>query len=230
MSIETIHWHTLHPRFLGPQSRVLDLGANYGSFTRAIVERFGCICVAVEPSPKPYESIPVTDRISKHQLVVAPTPGENAFHLRENSTASSLYQKDRDQQTIMVKGVSLEQLLRDLGWDSLDLLKCDIEGTEIDVLEATGDECLRSIKQMTIEFHDFCGKVPQEKVKETLRRLDRLGFSSVQMSGVGHQDTWLINRELCKISSHEFLYIKWFLRNWFGLRRVTGRLICSKLR
>jgi hypothetical protein len=28
--IETIYDHTVHPRYLGAQSQVLDLGANYG--------------------------------------------------------------------------------------------------------------------------------------------------------------------------------------------------------
>jgi hypothetical protein len=44
--IETIYDHTVHPRYLGPQSEVLDLGANYGLFAKAITARFGCRRVA----------------------------------------------------------------------------------------------------------------------------------------------------------------------------------------
>lgn len=52
LGIETIHWHTLHPRFLNERSRVIDLGANFGWFARKIVRRFGCTVEAVEPSPE----------------------------------------------------------------------------------------------------------------------------------------------------------------------------------
>ena len=205
---------------------MLDLGAHYGLFAHKIVDRFDCGCVAVEPSPEPFEGIPATGRISKFNLAIVAEPGEYRFHVREQSTASALSQRDKSDhhQPIMVKGVSLEQFLRDLGWDGVDLMKCDIEGAEIDVLAATSDECLSSIKQMSIEFHDFCGITPQEVVEQTLRRLEGLGFSYVRMSRVGHQDTWLINRKLCVISSVELLYIRTIVRNWFGLRRVVSRL------
>ena len=46
--IETIEDHTIHTRFLSSNSRVLDLGANRGSFSKAMITRFGCQCVAVE--------------------------------------------------------------------------------------------------------------------------------------------------------------------------------------
>jgi len=44
--IETIQDHTVHPRYLGAQSQVLDLGANYGLFAKAITAR-----LAADASP-----------------------------------------------------------------------------------------------------------------------------------------------------------------------------------
>lgn len=49
MRSEQVHWPSLLPGYLGPESKVLDLGANRGEFARAIVKRFDCHCVAVEP-------------------------------------------------------------------------------------------------------------------------------------------------------------------------------------
>ena len=69
--IETIHDHTVHPRYLDAQSQVLDLGANYGLFAKAITARFGCRCVAVEPSPEPFAAIAETPLISKLQAAAA---------------------------------------------------------------------------------------------------------------------------------------------------------------
>src|SRR6266478_756047 len=72
MSVETIYWHTLHPKFLNKDSRVIDLGANHGRFSKAIVERFGCRCHAIEASPRVYENMICDERIEKFNLAIAP--------------------------------------------------------------------------------------------------------------------------------------------------------------
>lgn len=153
--------------------------------------------------------------------------GEFFLNVSESSTASSLYRTDgaNHQHTQPVAGETLELLLSTLGWSGCDLIKMDIEGAEIEVLRTTSDACLASIKQFTIEFHDFCGLTPIEDVKNTLQRLKNLGFAHVRMSRFGHQDTWLINRKLCKISNLEYLYIRYFIRNWNGVGRLISRSI-----
>jgi FkbM family methyltransferase len=187
---ETIDWHTLHPRYLGPNSKVLDLGANYGHFSKAITERFCCHCVAVEPSPVPFTAIPEGTRITKLQAAIGEKTGTQPFHVASESVASSLLQKHRSHSnTIEVKVFSLHDLLAHLEWSRVDLLKVDIEGAEIGMLAACANEVLERVSKITIEFHDFCGITPAEDVKQTLARLRRLGFFSVRMSRVGHQDT-----------------------------------------
>lgn len=222
--VETIHWHTLHPRYLGPESRILDLGANYGHFARKITARFGAKCVAVEPSPAPFAAIPAANGITKLQLAVSDRSGTMPFHVADDSVASSLLRKvasHRD--TIEVKVCSFEDLLKTLDWPSLDLLKCDIEGAEIAMLAAASDEVLSRIGQMTVEFHDFCGITPPADIHRTIERLHRLGFQSVRMSRIGHQDTWLINQRLLGISNAEVTFIRHVERNWKGLNRVIAR-------
>jgi hypothetical protein len=102
-------------------------------------------------------------------------------------------------------------------------MKIDIEGAEIDALIACPDHLLKSVAQISIEFHDFCGITSSSDVLRTLDRLRRLGFFSVRMSGFGHQDTWLINRQLLNISTSELLYIRHVVRNWAGFKRVMTR-------
>jgi hypothetical protein len=75
---------------------------------------------------------------------------------------------------------------------------------------------------MTVEFHDFCGITPKREVGETIGRLERLGFFSVKMSRVGHQDTWLVNRAACKIGAGESRFIKYVVRHWLGPKRVLS--------
>ena len=108
-------------------------------------------------------------------------------------------------------------------WDTIDLLKLDIEGAEIEFSRQTPDHVLRRIGQMTIEFHDFCGITPSSEVRRVLLRLQSLGFSHVRMSGHGHQDTWLINRDRLEILSAEILFTRYIIRNWNGAKRVVAR-------
>lgn len=229
MSLETIHWHTLHPRYLSESSRVLDLGANYGRFAKAIVQRFNCRCVAVEPTPSLFETMLADSRIDKLHLAVAAENGTADFHVSAQPTASSMHVKPHDTvSTFTVETRRLDDLVSSLGWSGVDLLKCDIEGAEIEVLASCSDEFLRSVAQMTIEFHDFCGITPGKTVMDTIDRLERLGFWSVRMSRVGHQDTWLINRNLCDISTLECIAARHVTRNWFGLKRVFSRLVSRR--
>jgi FkbM family methyltransferase len=225
VSIETIHWHTLAPQFLNSSSRVLDLGANYGLFAHAITQRTGCRCVAVEPSPVPFHGIPPSDRIKTIQAAVGERSGTMGFRIDvENGLASAL--TNDALADVQVKVVTLPELLDDLQWPSVDLLKVDIEGAEIGMLAACPDELLSNrIPQISIEFHDFCGITPAPVVAQTLRRLHSVGFESVRMSRVGHQDTWLINRNLLPVTKTDILFHKFVTRNWYGSKRIVSRFI-----
>ena len=229
--IETIHWHTLHPRFLGPQSVVVDLGANYGRFTEAVVKRFGCRCLAVEPSPEPFAAIKTNGLITKLQAAVAGKSGMMPFHISTHSVASSLGEINDLVATIQVRVLTLPDILIHVGGSKIDLLKVDIEGAEIDMLAACSDEFLAErVAQMAIEFHDFCGLTPAKIVGETLGRLRRLDFQDVRMSRVGHQDTWLINRNLLDISDAELWFTTHVVRYWNGFKRVIGREVLDRFR
>jgi FkbM family methyltransferase len=52
-----------------------------------------------------------------------------------------------------VNALTLEMFLRQNAISRVDLLKMDIEGSEIDVFEGATDEDLQRVDQFTIEFH-----------------------------------------------------------------------------
>lgn len=222
--IETIHWHTLHPRYLNSESRVLDIGANIGQFSRAMIDRFGCRCVAVEPAPHIFRSIPEHPKITRIQAAISHRSGRMLLHVSAQPDASSLLPSPHGHvSTIEVEALSLHDLISRLSWPSVDLLKIDVEGAEISMLESCPESVLRKVAQMTIEFHDFCGITDPKVVAKTIARLNDIGFYSVRMSRYGHQDTWLINRNVVPISLSELVFSKAYIRNWRGLRRATKR-------
>jgi FkbM family methyltransferase len=180
--------------------------------------------MAVEPSPAAFNAITETGLISKMQAAVTDRSGTMPFNIASETTASSLLYKAKSYtDTIRVRALSLPELIKELNWPRVDLLKVDIEGAEIEMLAACPDEVINRIMQISIEFHDFCGITSKEDVDKTIVRLRQLGFWSVRMSRVGHQDTWLINRRVLKISTPELMFITYILRNWMGFKRVAAR-------
>lgn len=223
--ITSYEWHTLHPGYLDQSSVVVDLGANYGRFSHRLIREFGASCHAVEPSPEVFAAIPEHQKLRKYPLAIGGRPGTVPFRIAKESTASSVVREGSrgEPDVIEVPQLTLQDFVTRYGIPRIDVLKCDIEASEIAMLDAAPDALLQSIGQITIEFHDFCGLVTTGEVRRVLERLHRLGFSSVRMSRVGHQDTWCVNRRACPISDAELLFIRYGMRNWFGAFRVLKR-------
>ncbi len=223
--ISSYEWHTLHPRYLREGSVVLDLGANCGRFSHRLIREFGAFCHAVEPSPDVFAAIPEHQKLRKYPLAIGGYTGTVRFRIDHDSPYCSRVRDDSvgHADTIEVEQFALPDFVTRYGIRRIDVLKSDIEAAEIAMLDVTPDELLASIGQLTIEFHDFCGLVPSSEVRRVLARLHRLGFWSIRMSRVGHQDTWCVNRRTCPITRAEMLFTRYWMRNLLGAFRVMKR-------
>ncbi|HEX5068655.1 MAG TPA: FkbM family methyltransferase, partial [Vicinamibacterales bacterium] len=181
MSIIHVNGHTVFANHLTRDSRVLDLGANRGAFAAGIRDRFACECVCVEPNPALRPVLTAQAGLKVVSVALAAQPGFVPFHVSVNSEASSLLGGDlggwAKSDEIAVEAITLPQILERVEWSTCDLIKMDIEGSEIEVLESCSDTFLQSIPQFTIEFHDFCGITPGADVARVAQRFERLGFS-----------------------------------------------------
>ncbi len=101
----------------------------------------------------------------------------------------------------------------------------DIEGAEIEILDTLPESLLRTIPQLTVEFHDFMDLTPPEVVLGTAERLESLGFAYLRMSGIGHQDTLFVNRRLLPFGRSDKLVTQYVTRNVRGFRRVARRAL-----
>jgi FkbM family methyltransferase len=52
-----------------------------------------------------------------------------------------------------IEGVGVGDLLRNFGWERVDLLKMDIEGAEMEVLSRGAEEWIDRVRIMAVEFH-----------------------------------------------------------------------------
>jgi FkbM family methyltransferase len=222
-----IEWHTLLPRWLGPDAVVLDLGANRGRFTAGMHRRFGCRCIGVEAAGDLFAGLQAGERTEFHHFAVMGTAGTTTIYRGANDMAASALggQPAACEAAAgeLVPARRLDEFVAALALPRLDLIKMDIEGAEIAVFDSLSDDFLRRIPQWTVEFHDFCGLVPAAEVLRILARMRRLGFVVFKMSRIGHQDTLLVQRDLIPLPAWWIFLVQHVLRHLLGAMRVLLR-------
>lgn len=191
--------HTFYAPAVGAGSVVVDLGANRGEFSAALAASFGCRCYAVEASPALYETLPDSPLISKFNCAIAASDGERALYLSDNPEAGSTNSRFAEawgaRGRVVVRAVRLETFLRSQGIEDVDLLKCDIEGSELEVFSSLADETISRVGQFSVEFHDFIDPAQASAVARIRTRLAKLGFFHVTPSTpYGNQNVLFINR------------------------------------
>lgn len=177
---------------LGPGDVAIDCGANVGVFT-TLMAQSGATVYAFEPNPAAFETLVAAvaglPNVRPINAAVTTVPGPVKLFLHKWaeedpvhwSTGSSLLESKnnvRKDHFTLVEGVPLARFIRDLGVDSIRLLKMDIEGAEVEVLNQLLDEGLHRVIDLAfVEVHDR--RVPElrEPTQRLRRRLEALGAS-----------------------------------------------------
>ncbi|HKI02157.1 MAG TPA: FkbM family methyltransferase [Thermoanaerobaculia bacterium] len=229
--LASIHGHHLFAPGLASSSVVIDAGAHVGEFSREMVERFGCLCYALEPVPELFGRIPEHPRVRRFPLALGGSDGEVVLHLSGNPQANSVHAAIAEgfgsRGTVVASLTSLERFLERIGVAEPDLLKLDIEGSEIAVLESASDGTLRRIGQITVEFHDFLdGFRDGAPIAALKRRLERAGFLCVVASRPGgdHSDTLFINRRRHRLGLVPRIHLFLMRHVTLELRRLLHRV------
>ncbi len=131
---------------------------------------------------------------------------------------------------MIVEGVTLVTFLEKAGISRIDLLKVDIEGAEGYLFDSLTDEQLRGMRQISVEFHDFNGKLPATDVHRITDRLACLGFEPLKMSVFTNGDTLFVNRELCGATRLQLGRRRLIDRNLIFVRRLIHRKLLPKSR
>jgi FkbM family methyltransferase len=150
---------------------VLDVGSNVGltaiAFDQLVPD--GRI-FAFEPSPRNYELLQKNlkenscSRVEAVNMAVGSSTGEVSFFDTRAYGAGSFAMNDVAQlaarhhsgDLIKVPSVSIDDFVEDRGLDRVDLIKIDVEGFELDVLEGAR-KTLATHRPITIlEFNSYC--------------------------------------------------------------------------
>jgi FkbM family methyltransferase len=143
--------------------RILDFGANIGMAAAALASQFPeAQFLLVEPDPRNLERLEKTVRWNDLAAdIVGSAVAASAARLRlrigQNPTCSALEISAMHvlSESVEVDVCTVEQLLARAGWDAVDLVKIDIEGTEEELLTQNNDWLART-HALILEIHPAC--------------------------------------------------------------------------
>lgn len=172
---------------LKPEDIAIDCGANVGKFT-VMMARTGATVYAFEPNPAAFAELQKNTaefpNVKARQAAVTTIPGpvklfmhkwadEDPVHWSTGSSLLAEKNNVRDDRFTTVEGVAFAEFLRELGPRKIRLLKMDIEGAEVGVLDQLLTEGLHTwIEEAYVEMHDRrIGPLvdPSRKLRERLR-------------------------------------------------------------
>lgn len=141
-------------------AHIVDLGSNIGLTLRLWLERFPTArIVAVEPDP---ESMAICrrnvelarrlDAVSFLECCIAARPGVRHLRRTGDHMSHSIVTEGGDE-SIAVSACTLDDVLGDLPEGRIDLLKCDVEGAEVELFRHPPSS-LQRVDHLLIELHE----------------------------------------------------------------------------
>lgn len=163
---------------------ILDIGANIGAVCLDWTYRVPDLTIhAYEPNPETVQLLhenlimnSVDERVAVFCEAVGRECGAMRLWTNVPSVLASCYGDKPPIEggtKIDVPSVNLDECLRRLGGESVNLLKIDAEGAEVDILEGAQQSTLEAIRHIVLEYHD---DIVAESSRSCLNILQRSGF------------------------------------------------------
>jgi FkbM family methyltransferase len=165
----------------GTEKFIIDADANIGAFSTYAF--FKCNpttkIFALEPVKDTYERLEKTindnhleNGIATRNYGVGSISQEKAIFISSVGTYSSSYFKASENTEVIIIH-NLKEVLNDIqAPDTVDLLKMDCEGAEMEALLGAEIETLRRFHRIALEYHEFAGF----KITDVSNHLSRAGF------------------------------------------------------
>jgi FkbM family methyltransferase len=166
--------------------RVVDLGAHIGTFT-LYAAALGHEVAAVDASARNVallrQSVAANAfrRVHVVHAAVSDAPGELRF--TEFGPYGVVSTPLLDWPTVAVKAVTLDGLLDDLGWDGVDVVKMDIEGSEIAALRGMRNALSRERTRLILESNGHTLNLFGHSPGTLLEELCAAGYRTWQVRG-----------------------------------------------
>ena len=169
-----------------PGDHVADIGANHGIYTHALAKR-GAVVEAFEPQPecvavlRAYASRRRLANVRVHSVALSATAGIGTLHLPHGSESSPSASLRATADGDAALEVTLERLDTFELFD-LTLLKIDVEGAELDVLQGAAETLRRCQPLLLVEIEQrhHC-----EPVAEIFDRIASFGYKGTFLDSGG---------------------------------------------
>lgn len=162
--------------------RVIDIGASIGLFTKYMLNRGAQEVYSVECDERSIKAL-ISNFSFYSNVHIVPEAvyseeGQMELYYKEdNPLVNSLdiigseFASQTSPLSKTVQTTTLDKLVENTGWDQIDLLKIDIEGSEWEVLESTSNYVFEITDKVLLEYH-----WPSGRLQSVISRMHSLGF------------------------------------------------------
>lgn len=139
---------------------IIDGGGNIGMAAIIFANRYpNAKIVTVEPEDSNFEILKKNVSAYKNIKPIKAGIWRNSSYLHIRNPGSGKWAFIIEESDIpdekSIKGFSIEDIIRESGWQNADLVKLDIEGSEKEVFENNPGTWLNSAKGLIIELHNW---------------------------------------------------------------------------
>lgn len=161
---------------------VIDVGANIGEFS-CMASELASQVFSFEPDPKVYEVLEANcsyyQNIIPQNIALSDSEGKSPFYISDLNADSSLIEPKRYEDVFYIQCITLKKFIIDRKLSSIDFLKVEAEGAELEVIKGLQDYISR-VKKIAVDGGpENQGKTTYNEVKEFL---EKSGFH-VQVRG-----------------------------------------------
>lgn len=203
------HW--IYEKTLNDSSWIIDLGANLGHFTTEILNRGKYNIIQVEANPILYNKL--SKEHLKYNVAISNYNGSCKFYISANNEASSIFSDFQNHwpanESKEVQCITISSFLAQLDVGVFDLIKVDIEGAEIQLIEDFCKNETKLVKQISFEFHHNLNRNLKNKTFnaiDCLRANDYVLFSSK----LNLEEAVFVKRSYLKFSTFELFVLRLF--------------------
>ena len=219
LRVSKIEGHSFFSKNLTSKSVVVDLGVNEGKFSRYLISTFDLKSYGVEAEEHIFLSyLTGIDGLCVLNAAITDFNGEISISRHDELCSTLLKTNLHETSEDLVQAITFDKFSSLFELDVIDLIKFDIEGSEVEVFSSCSDEEIRNWKQITIEFHDFIFPELRQVVSGIQERLKGLGFYQIRFS-LDNTDVVYLNKRFFRISFPSILFTLLIFKYLRGIKR-----------
>lgn len=223
MKVEICCNHSFLPALIRPRGVVIDIGVHSGGFSSGLANRCRRV-IGFEPDSSWQGRYSLPPNVVVLPEAIAVKNGTVQLSLNPR-LCSSLHYRESSSASVNVGAVTLADALALEPEGLIDLVKMDIEGEELGVLEHAPTEALARIVQLTVEFHDFLDHASLPRIKAVIKRMRLLGFQAVKFSWRSYGDVLFVSQQHAPLSLGQRFWLRFRYKYGSGTGRMLKRVV-----